>query len=364
MAGAEAASTAVEAAVASMGAVAAVASTVAAVFPEAAFEVAAGSEEAASKAEAVLAEPIEAQLPLRAPVRMPVRRPVRWEARAGMALSPVVPHTAARVRMARLAAGARPTARGRELTLPERVPALLMRTLTVNGIPLGGTPLGGTPLADAPLAALVPARAAMLRPQRLAALAIRRRAPGATAIPTNLRGAVSEVPERRGQASPRIAPAPHSPGLLPLVCPPACLPPGQARWASRAPLAELPDLALTGAAWALATSASTAIASDSAESASIISAGAVSASEDSASTISALALIASVSDAAGSASVLDSAAHGAGADGDSAGAGALGPPGSALISGDGRHIGPHMVMGLHMDTTRGGIGTVSTLLQP
>ena len=42
--------------------------------------------------------------------------------------------------MAPLAAAAPPTARGRELTLPARVPALRMRTLTVNGTPLAGAP--------------------------------------------------------------------------------------------------------------------------------------------------------------------------------------------------------------------------------
>ena len=109
----------------------------------------------------------------------PVRPPVRRE---DQALPTVVPHTAVRVRMAPLAAAV-PAARGRELTLPARAPALRMQTLTANGIPLG---------------ALAPACATILRPRRLAA---------------------SEAPERRGQASPRIAPAPHSPGLLPLVCP-------------------------------------------------------------------------------------------------------------------------------------------------
>ncbi len=294
-----------EAAVASTVVAGAVASTGAAVFQEAGFEAAAASEEAAFEAVAVLAEPIEARPRLRAavPIRAAVRTPVRRE---DQALPTVVPHTAVRVRMAPLAAAAPPAARGRGLTLPARAPALRMRTLTANGIPL---------------AALAPACAAMLRPQRLAASAIRRWPPGATAIPPNL---------------------------------PAWPPPGQARRASQAPLAELLDsalAALTGDARALTTSAPTAIASASAASASTISAGTASASAATAGSAS------TISASAGWALVLDSAARGDGAVGDSAGVGAVGILSSALVSGDG------LLMDMDMGTTRFGIGTVSTIPQ-
>ena len=136
MAGAEAVSTAAEAAVAFMGAAvgalaavfleaafvgvaapevagseaadspAPVVAVLAAVFPEVAFAAAAASQAAALEALAVLAAPIEVQHPLRVWARILMQ--VHLEDRAGIAPPTAVPHTEGHVRMARLAAAALP----------------------------------------------------------------------------------------------------------------------------------------------------------------------------------------------------------------------------------------------------------------